>query len=537
MREHAVVPFRTTLVRFVLVAFVYWLAARLSLGLALVHGQVTPIWPPTGIALVAILLFGRWMSMAVFAAALAVNLPIGPSPAGAALIAVGNTAAPLVASEILKRIGFRVELDRLRDAVALIVFAALVAMSLSASIGSAVLVISGTVPVSDFWTTWSVWWTGDAMGVLLVAPFLLSLVPKSSTPPLTLSSGLQLIALLVGIAVVTYVLFESPLRLEYLVFPLIMVAAWRFRLRGATPAALIASGLAVASAVQGTGPFMGEGLTEKMITLQVFNVFVALSSFVLSSWVDAREREERVGRMLEAAEAANKAKSEFLSMAAHELRTPITVLSGYLSMLGEGALGPPPPAWETPISVLNAKTLELDKIVGDLLEASRLEISIEDGERGTVDMRRVITDAVYRAHGRAELLAGDIRSELPQEPVLVDGSSDQLGRVLDNLINNALTYTRRQPEVAVKLSTEGKRAMVRVEDNGVGIPRGQRERIFERFYRSSDPMMTKVPGIGLGLYISRGLVKGHGGKLVVERSDPKRGTVFALGLPLSGTPL
>jgi len=301
VREHAVVPFRTTLVRFVLVAFVYWLAARLSLGLALVHGQVTPIWPPTGIALVAILLFGRWMSMAVFAAALAVNLPIGPSPAGAALIAVGNTAAPLVASEILKRIGFRVELDRLRDAVALIVFAALVAMTLSASIGSAVLVISGSVPVSNFWTTWAVWWTGDAMGVLLVAPFLLSLVPKSSAPPLTLTPGLQLIALLVGIAVVSYVLFESPLRLEYLVFPLIMVAAWRFRLRGATPAALIASGLAVASAVQGTGPFMGEGLTEKMITLQVYNVFVALSSFVLSSYVDAREREERERRMLEAA--------------------------------------------------------------------------------------------------------------------------------------------------------------------------------------------------------------------------------------------
>ena len=381
MREHAIVPFRTTLARFVLVAFVYWLAARLSLSLALVHGQVTPIWPPTGIALVAILVFGRSMSLAVFAAALAVNLPIGPSPLGAALIAAGNTAAPLLAAEILKRIGFRVELDRLRDAVAIIVFAALVAMTLSASIGSAVLVIFGAVPASNFWATWTVWWTGDAMGVLLVAPFLLSLVPRASAPALTLSSGLQLIALLVGIAIVTYVLFESPLRLEYLVFPLIMVAAWRFRLRGATPAALIASGLAVASAVQGIGPFTNEGLTEKMITLQVFNVFVALSSFVLSSWVDAREREERVRRMLEQAEAANQAKSDFLSMAAHELRTPITVLSGYLSMLGEGTLGPPPPAWETPISVLNAKTLELDKIVGDLLEASRLEISSQDGRR------------------------------------------------------------------------------------------------------------------------------------------------------------
>jgi signal transduction histidine kinase len=341
---------------------------------------------------------------------------------------------------------------------------------------------------------------------------------------------------LIGIAVVTYLLFESPLRLEYLVFPLIMIAAWRFRLRGAAPAALIASGLAVSSAVLGMGPFQNEDLLQKMITLQVFNVFVALSSFVLSSFVNAREREEKVRRMYEAAEAANQAKSEFLTMAAHELRTPITVLSGYLSMLGGGSLGPPPPAWETPISVLNAKTIELDKIVGDLLEASRLEIDQDSSDKAVIDLRRVVNNAIARARPRAELLKAEVSTELPDDPVMVEGSSDDLGRVLDNLINNALTYTEKKPEILVRITTRGNRAVVRVEDNGIGIPKGQRERVFERFFRSSDPMMAKVPGIGLGLYISRGLVNRHGGKLVVERSDPKRGTVFALGLPLANAP-
>src|ERR1700693_4890286 len=103
-----------------LVAFTYWLAARLSLTLALVHGQVTPIWPPTGIALVAILVVGRRVWPAVFAAALAVNLSIGPPTPGAALIAAGNTLAPLVAAELLRLVGFRLELDRLRDAAAII---------------------------------------------------------------------------------------------------------------------------------------------------------------------------------------------------------------------------------------------------------------------------------------------------------------------------------------------------------------------------------------------------------------------------------
>src|ERR1051326_4932658 len=192
-----------------MVGVVYWLVARLSLGLALVHGQVTPIWPPTGIALVAILVFGRWMAVAVYLAALAVNLPIGPTPLGAAVIALGNTLAPFAAAELLNRIDFRRELDRLQDAFAIIVFGALVAMTLSASVGSAVLVLSDTVPVSNFWTTWAVWWTGDAMGVLLVAPFLLSLMPRPTEPALTFTTGLQLMGLLVCIAVVTYVLFES----------------------------------------------------------------------------------------------------------------------------------------------------------------------------------------------------------------------------------------------------------------------------------------------------------------------------------------
>src|SRR5438874_847996 len=129
------------LLQIVAVALAYWFAARLSLELALVHGQVTPVWPPTGIALVAILVFGRWIWPGIFVAAFAVNLPIGPSPLGAALIAVGNTLAPLVAAAFLKQAGFRIELDRLRDAAAMIVLGALVAMTISATIGSSVLVL------------------------------------------------------------------------------------------------------------------------------------------------------------------------------------------------------------------------------------------------------------------------------------------------------------------------------------------------------------------------------------------------------------
>src|SRR5882672_2764186 len=167
------------LLQLTVVALAYWFAASVSLKLALVHGQVTPIWPPTGIALVAVLVLGLRVWPAVFLAALAVNLPIGPSVLGAFSIAAANTLAPLAAAALLKRVGFRIELDRLRDAAAVIVLGALVAMTISATVGTSVLVLSGAVPTDSFLSTWAVWWTGDAMGVLVVAPFLLSLLPNA----------------------------------------------------------------------------------------------------------------------------------------------------------------------------------------------------------------------------------------------------------------------------------------------------------------------------------------------------------------------
>jgi len=519
-----------------LVAAAYWLAARLSLNLALVHGQVTPVWPPTGIALVAFLLIGRGAWPAIALAAFAVNLPIGPSPVAAAVIAAGNTLAPLVAVELLRRVGFRRELDRLRDAIALIVIGALGGMAISASIGSSVLVLSGSVPVANFWSTWAVWWTGDATGVLLVAPLLLSL--RAVTLP-SLREGLELVGLLTATGIVTYIVFQNRLGLGYLVLPIIMVTAWRFRLRGAAPAALIASGVAIWSAIDGTGPFSGETLFEKMVTLQVFNVGVALTSFLIASYVETRERKEEMARLYTAAQLGSEAKTRFLHMAAHELRTPITVVTGYLSMLTDGTLGAVPNDWKMSLEILTAKARELNSIVADLLEASRIEANALPRSHDELDLRRVVQDASERGKPRANLLGGEITTRLPGDPVLVEADGKQLGRILDNLINNGLSYTTRSPRLTISVCSEGARAVVRVADNGAGIPASDRERVFERFQRTNDFAFRDVSGTGLGLFISRQLAEGHGGSLAIESSTPEEGTVFVLALPMlpAGTEL
>src|SRR5437660_10441115 len=164
------------LAKLIAVGAIYYVAARLSLRLALVHKNVTPLWAPAGIAVVAFLVLGRRIWPGIALAAFLVNAPISTNPLAAAATAGGNTIAPLVAAELLHRVHFRLEMDRLRDAASIVFVAALASMLLSASIGAGTLVLSGAIAERQFFTAWGVWWTGDAMGVLVVAPFLLSLL-------------------------------------------------------------------------------------------------------------------------------------------------------------------------------------------------------------------------------------------------------------------------------------------------------------------------------------------------------------------------
>jgi serine phosphatase RsbU (regulator of sigma subunit)/integral membrane sensor domain MASE1/anti-sigma regulatory factor (Ser/Thr protein kinase) len=269
----------------------YYVTAKLSLRLALVGESVTPLWPPTGIALVAFLWFGSraWLGVAV--AAFFVNLPISPNAGAAAGIAAGNTVAPLIARRLLRTFGFRVELDRLRDALALVFAGALAAMTVSATAGTVSLLASGAIEGADFGSTWSVWWTGDAMGILAIAPFLLSLrqIRVRGAPPL--GRVVEAVVLFGGIGAASYSLNKTGQPVWVVVFPLLGWVAWRFKQRGAGPAALIVIVMATWAAAHNRGPFADTGsLLQRMVMLQVFNAAVSFTSFFFAAIVAERER-------------------------------------------------------------------------------------------------------------------------------------------------------------------------------------------------------------------------------------------------------
>jgi PAS domain S-box-containing protein len=319
-RGHPTQMSRSTLFRYmskvILVGGAYYVAAILGLRLALIEKNVTPLWPPTGIAVVALLIFGWRMWPGVALAALAVNLPISTNGLAAAATAAGNTLAPVVAAVLLVRVGFRKEIDRLQDALAIVFLAALLSMLISASIGAGTLVISGAIPASKFPAGWAVWWTGDAMGVLVVAPFLLVLFQKPWSG--SLRERTELGALLLLVATVSVLVMNTDLELMFLVIPFLGWTAWRFQQRGAAPAALLAAVIASWAAAHGMGPFQQGTLFEKMITLQSFDATVAFTSLFFAALVTERthdrealerataELEDRVARRTTELSAANE---------------------------------------------------------------------------------------------------------------------------------------------------------------------------------------------------------------------------------------
>jgi integral membrane sensor domain MASE1 len=272
----------------VLVAAAYIISAKLGLRLALVRGQVTPLWPPTGIGLAALLLLGIRCLPGIPIGAFVVNISIGPTLPVVLAISAGNMLAPLCAYLLLTRVGFRVEMDRLRDVVALVFLGALGGMLVSATLGAGTLWLDGALPASGFWAGWSVWWTGDAMGVLVVTPFILVASRARINWSAPLLRWLEAIALVVCSVAVLVVVTRTSVGLLFPVFPFVIWAALRFQQCGAAPAALFVSVSVVIAAARGVGPFADLSLMAKMITLQAFNASTALTALLLAAITSQR---------------------------------------------------------------------------------------------------------------------------------------------------------------------------------------------------------------------------------------------------------
>ncbi|MGW0750956.1 MASE1 domain-containing protein [Streptomyces sp. NPDC002587] len=271
--------------RILVVAAAYYAGGRVGLlqQVVIEGATVTPLWPPTGIALACMLWMGIRVWPGIAIGACLVIQSISPIDLVGLAIAAGNTLAPVCAWLLLRRVGFRVALDRFRDGVALVFLGGLIPMLISATVGAWALVLADSLPQSGFWTVWWTWWAGDAMGVLVITPLLLVL--REAGLPKDAHRWAEATALLVSAVVVTLLATTSQLALLFLVFPLLTWAALRFQLEGSAPCMLLVSVLANAAAIHQRGPFEQHTLVQAMANLQALNGSAALTSLLLSALV------------------------------------------------------------------------------------------------------------------------------------------------------------------------------------------------------------------------------------------------------------
>jgi signal transduction histidine kinase len=513
------------------VAAAYVLAAQTGFAFAFATKQVTAVWPPSGLALAALVLGGRRLWPGVLMGAFIANVTSDESVAIAAAIAVGNTLEAVVGAWFIRRVdGFRPTLERTRDVLTLVCLAAFVSTAIAATIGVAALGAGGIVSTVDAASVWRVWWLGDAGGDLLVAPVLLvfgALIRergRAAWPAIAQSILASGLLLALGLVV-----FRSAEPLAYVLFPAVFAVALQLRQPGTTLGALTLASVAVWETSHGNGQFAGADADVAMLRAQTFVGVLASAGLLLTAFRAERQQAELAEQEQRAVNrdltAASEAKSRFLANVSHELRTPMTVVAGFAATLLTGRPGPLTPMQRNQLRAIQRSSEHLNGLITDLLELARNEAGKTELAPEPVECSELLHDVA----DELRQLASDKGLGLdldPAEPVVVQTDRRALRQILINLTGNAIKFTDAG-HVRLGVACDGVGPVrLTVTDTGHGIAEADSERLFEAFEQGGD----RSDGLGLGLHISRSLADRLGAQLTLH-SVLGKGSEFTVELP------
>lgn len=268
----------------IVLAAIYAAVARVSLAAATEHRVVSSIWPPAGIALFALLRYGPRFWPGVVLGAYVLNASNGVGAAASLVIAVGNMLEAVVGAHLVGQVmGRRRALSRVRDVLAVAVLAGTLSTIIAASIGVGALVLSGGTTLDLAPGLWLVWWTGDAVGVLVVTPLLLVWTVPELKLPGDRWRWAEAGALFAALAVVTDYVFSRTGLFAFAVFPLALVVSWRLGPRGAATASAVVTLIASWHTLSGYGPFTTQTPTTNLFTLQFFLGLLAIENLAFAA--------------------------------------------------------------------------------------------------------------------------------------------------------------------------------------------------------------------------------------------------------------
>ena len=264
---------------------------------------------------------------------------------------------------------------------------------------------------------------------------------------------------------------------------------------------------------------------------------------VLGELEEKREQLEQVNRRLEESnrelnEANAKLrelsamKEEFLALTTHDLRSPLTVISGVINFFTSGRLGELTPEQKNMVAMMERNTQNLIELVNDLLDASKLESGTMRLDATSISLRGLIDELREQMQPLATEKEIALEEEIPEDLPHLRADRAKLRRVLVNLVSNALKFTPKGGRVRVTAAREGGMVRASVSDTGVGIPPEDVRDIFDKYAQARSRAARSEKGTGLGLYITRQLVELHGGKIGVQ-SEVGKGSTFSFTIPIA----
>ena len=250
-----------------------------------------------------------------------------------------------------------------------------------------------------------------------------------------------------------------------------------------------------------------------------------------------KEMEKALQKAKEAAEAANRAKNEFISVVTHELRSPMSAIHGSATLLSDEGAGSVTEEQAEFLEIIEVNTRRMIALVMDLNDVSRIESGQLHLRCGTVCLAKVVEEVVRSAQPKIEEKAHTLNLQIADGLPPVWGDRVRLAQILTNLVSNACKFTPKSGEITIHakcIAEEGdsKSVCVSVQDNGLGIKREDQKKIFEKFFRAMNKRVSEIPGSGLGLSITKSLVEMQHGRIWFE-SEYGRGSTFHFTVPVA----
>ena len=565
------VPFARRLLLLLGLTLLYIAAGKLGLALAFGNKSVSPVWPPTGVALAMCLVVGRAAWPAVLAGAFVVNVTTTHHVPSSVTIAVGNTLEAVVGAWLIERFAAgREAFVRGPSLGQFFIHGCILAPAISATVGALSLGMFGLALWDQAPTIWATWWLGDAVGALILTP---ALVGWAASPD-ALLAHLQRPSFVVAnvlLVLTGLIVFAPPSGLDlpgaplaFVCLPALVAIAYAFEPRVAATSALLLSSIAIYGTVSGMGPFRLPSANASLFVLQAFMGTCTSVALVLSSVVAERRQaeallrasnEELERKVLErtatlalvnaelseevrerrAAQAAlgeharelarsNADLERFAYVASHDLQEPLRMVSSFVQLLKRRYAGQLDGDADRYIAFAVDGSERMRAMILGLLEfarAGRAPAEPADVDVGAL-ARSVLADHVVaiRESG-AEVTLGDL-------PVV---RADPLGlrQVFSNLIGNAIKFrSAGPPHVAVTARRiDGDTWQFTVADDGIGIDAAHIDRLFSAFVRLHGP--TEYPGAGIGLAVCKRIVEAHRGTIhVTSRKGEGSEFVFTI---------